>query len=159
VVGPEGHASPFTSPLSLAEVGSLPSAKVMLSSASSVLRTPPTPATASSWISTLRLYQLLHQVWSRRPLQVSLVALNTVSTCHSHYADGFFAGVLPESSLLPWPSPYLHRLGSRLYNITTLQDSLHVTACRFAPPFAEGILRFSTSSCPEALGACYGALW
>jgi len=42
--------------------------------------------------------------------------------------------------------------------MTTLQDSLDGTDCRFASP-PRGTLRFTTTSHPEAVGACYVALW
>ena len=73
-----------------------------------------------------------------------------------------FRGCLPGSSPLPWPSLSLTNSalsGSRpRANISALQDSLHVTGCCFAPLPQEHIC-FSTTSHPEALGACYVASW
>jgi hypothetical protein len=131
------HAPSLTSSLNSVEVETLPSHRVLLSRRSSVLWSPATSHPASSWISPLRLIPFVTLVVCQRPDEISPVPSSTVTTSRSPYAGEFFGAAVPDSSPLPWPSPRV--IGSALpcplrVNITTLQDSLDVTDCWFAPP-------------------------
>jgi hypothetical protein len=44
--------------------------------------------------------------------EISLVPPPTLPAFRSLYAEEFFEAALPESSPLPWPSPFVERLGS-----------------------------------------------
>jgi len=73
----------------------------------------------------------------RRPSETSPVPSSTFTTSRSPYAGGFLAAASSGSSPLPWPSlslsssaPSFSPCGA---NISTLQDSLDVTGCCFAP--------------------------
>jgi len=84
------------------------------------------------------LYQAFRRAVDPPPREISLVALMAVPTFRSPYAEEFFGAALPDSSPLPWPSHWLKcsaLLCSPLGAImSTLQDSLYGTDCRFAPP-------------------------
>ena len=65
---------------------------------------------------------LFHRLLSRHPVPLTPEGSWTVH---------------PKSSRRPWPSPDYERLGSLFpfrANVSTLQDSLDVTGCRFARP-------------------------
>lgn len=102
--------------------------------ASLVVWPPPTPfpllTTSPGKAYRLALYDFI-AVWGR----VSLVPDITFSTCRSPYTGEFFRAE-PSSSHVPWPSPLRSRLGTPLPSfeviLTMRQDSLYVTACRFA---------------------------
>jgi len=136
VVGPFGHAPSLTVPLDMAKAGSLPSDEVMLSSPSTVLRTPPTSHPASPWTSLLQLIPAITMGVDHRPNETSPVPSSTFTTSRSPYAGEFFGAAFPGSSRLPWPS--LSLTSSALpgspsgANLSTLQDSLYVAGCGFA---------------------------
>lgn len=96
-----------------------------------------------------------------RPDEISPVSLTTVPAFHSPYAGEFFEAAFPDSSPLPWPSKCTNfsalPCSPEGANMTTLQDSLHGTDCRFAPLFRVTPLHHRRS--PQAVGACYAALW
>jgi len=77
-------------------------------------------------------------VVGHRPRETSPVPSTTFPTSRPPYAGEFFGAALPGSSHLPWPS--LRMTSSALpcppfgANISTLQGSLYVTGCWFAPP-------------------------
>jgi hypothetical protein len=131
------HAPSLTVSLNLVEAGLLPSDKVMLSLSSPVLLAPPTSHPASSRIS---LHQLIPIVMTNVDCQlneISPVPSTTFTASRSPYAGGFLAAVCSGSSPLPWPSPSLTGSAPSFSpcgaNISTLQDSLYVTGCCFAP--------------------------
>ena len=98
-----------------------------------------------------------------RPREISLVPLMTFPTFRFPYAGEFFEAASPESSSLPWPSRCMKRsafpFSPLRANISTLQNSLYGTDCWFALPSQERILRFTTPGRPDAVAACYVALW
>jgi hypothetical protein len=79
----------------------------------------------------------------------------------AEYAEEFFEAAIPDASPLPWPSPMLS--GSALpcpfrgdYQRCRIPFMVRTTVLHL---LLGGIFRFSTSSHPEALEACYVALW
>lgn len=86
-------------------------------------------------------YTTSYAVCDLRPDEISPVSLMTVPAFHSPYAGEFLEAALPESSPLPWPSRYMKRsalpCSPEGVNMTTLQDSLHGTDYRLAPPVQE----------------------
>ena len=109
----------------------------MLSRWSSVLWPPPTSHPASPWTSLPQLIPAVTADVGHRPSETSPVPPTTFPTSRPPYAGEFFGAALPGSSHLPWPS--LRMTSSALpcspfgANISTLQDSLHVTGCGLAP--------------------------
>ena len=71
-----------------------------------------------------------------RPCETSPVPSPTFTTSRSPYAEEFFGVALSGSSHLPWLSLCMKSLALPCSpygaNISTLQDSLHVTGCGFA---------------------------
>ena len=131
------HAPSLTSPLGLVEVEDLPSPRVLLSQGSSVLWPPPTPHTASRRTSLLQLIPAVTVDVDHRPGEVSPVSSPTFTTSRSPIRRRVLCSCYPGSSPLPWPSvsisnsaPSCSPFGA---NISTLQDSLDVTGCCFAP--------------------------
>ena len=117
----------------------------------------PTSHPASSWTSPLRLIPFVTMAVGHRPSETSPVPSSTFTTSRSPYAGGFFTAALPGSSPLPWPSlrltssaPSFSRFRA---NISTLQDSLYVAGCCFAPSS-----RRATSLQHSQLPGCTGCL-
>src|SRR5579864_3151968 len=84
-----------------------------------------------------------------------------VELAEAEYAEEFFEAAIPDASPLPWPSPMLS--GSALpcpfrgdYQRCRIPFMVRTTVLHL---LLGGIFRFSTSSHPEALEACYVALW
>ena len=155
-----GHAPSLTSPLDTAEVEALPSHRVVLSRWSSVLWPPPTSHPASPWIS-LPAYTsgfgslptdqvrppLFHRLLSQHP------ALRTPEGS-SRLLSRFFAASMA--------FVVVEQLGSLLvpFGLTFRRCKIHFMLRAAAlHSLLRRILRFSTSSRPEALGACYVASW
>ena len=130
----------------------------MLSQWSSVVWPPPTSHPASSWISLLQLIPIVTTDVNRRPSETSPVPSPTFTTSRSPYAGGFLTAVLPGSSPLPWPSPSL--TGSApsfsLSGLTFRRCKIHfMLRAVVLLSFLRRLHRFSTTSHPAALDACY----
>jgi hypothetical protein len=131
------HAPSLTVSLNLVEAGLLPSDKVMLSLSSPVLLAPPTSHPASSRISLHQLIPIVMTYVGCQLNKISPVPSSTFTTSRSPYAGGFFGAAsqvlhtfLGLRSCVTNSAPSFSPFGA---NISTLQDSLYVTGCCFAP--------------------------
>ena len=161
------HAPSLTSSLNLVEVETLPSGQVMLSYPSLSLRSTSTMVSSDSSSGipqdfSLRLIPAVTLALYQRPGETSPVPSPAFTTSRSPIRRRVLCSCYPGSTPLPWPSvsisnsaPSCSPFGA---NITTLQDSLDVTGCCFAP-LSQRVTRFSTSGYPDALDACYVAPW
>jgi hypothetical protein len=168
VIGPSGHAPSLTFPLDPVEVEALPSQRVVLSRRSTVLWPPPTSHPASLRTSPVRVIPQVTVCVVDRPRETSPVPSSPGLTSRSPYAGGFFTAARSGSSPLPWPSLSLPSSAPSCSlfraNISTRQacpepvEGIHVMLRAMSLlPFRKELQRFSTSSRPEALVACYGA--
>jgi len=140
---------------SLVEIETLPSGLVLLSLPSSVLWPPPTSHPASSRFSLIKLIPVVTTAVTHRPNEISPVPSSTFSTSRSPYTGGFFGAafqVLHTFHGLRFcmtssaPSCSLFRV-----NLSTLQDSLYVTGCRFAF-LSQEVTSFQHSQSPNCTG-------
>jgi hypothetical protein len=132
-----------------------------LSRWSLVLWPPPTSHPASSWISLHQLIPVVTMAVNRRPSETSPpefhsgVPSPTFTASRSPYAGGFLTTAFPGSSPLLWPSPCMKGSAPSCSpcgaNISTLQDSLHVTGCCFAP-LSQGVTTLRHSQSPGCTG-------
>jgi hypothetical protein len=150
--------------LSTIEAEALPSHRVMLSRWSSVLWPPPTSHPASLWISLHQLIPAITMDVDHRPNETSPVPSPTFTASRSPYAGEFFGAALSGSSRLPWPSLSLTSsalpcspLGANLSALLPVcRTGVHfMLRAAVLLSFLRRLQRFSTSSHPEALVACY----
>ncbi len=157
-----GHAPPLTSPLNVVEAEALPSDPVLLSEPSAVIWPLPTSHTAYHRISRPRLYRRLRRLWTsdhmRSPLFHHQLSPHSIpptpeSPSRLHIQNlHLFRGLRSRAMSSALPDP-LSRLTYRRCRIPFMVRTVGLHLLH------RGILRFSTSSHPEALGARYSALW
>jgi hypothetical protein len=156
-----GHAPSLTSSLDLAEVEALPSRRVLLSRRSPVLWPPPTSHPTSHGTSHSGLSPQLRRMWPADRMRPPLFHRRL----SQHPAPPTPEGSSALLSRLSAPSMAfaLHeRLGSPWVPVGLTSRRCRIRVMLRAAvlhPFLRGIRRFSTSSHPEALGACYVASW
>src|SRR5439155_10125707 len=142
--------------------------RVLLSTPSSLLRPPPTPAPLSPTSSGCPLIGFIapsppsigtRAVSLLGRIRVSPVPTTTLPPFHVPYAAGFFGAASPSTSPLPWPSPDRARLGSRLlpcgHSITTRQTSLDAADWWVAPSLKKARPHASTPGSLQTPVGCY----